>query len=263
MTRFSSPELVRPKSQQLPKKRAGRGQEKNGPGQGQKEEGSQGGLGQLRNGTGQTILSTFRLQGTCNACGGGGHRQAECPSVVRVYALEQMGAGRRQKPGHRPQLKRGLRLGARAPSLSRTGARHSRAGMRGRGSGSTRDTDSQNLKFQRPRGPVPVCPLRNMKGVARDDRGAGLPLRGAAAHTRSEPGILSRLDPTEPVCLLRVGKGAAREEGWPGRVRGERREQRKSVSRGLCRVRYEVRRGGPRFGSHPRGVGLRRCRCVP
>lgn len=33
--------------------------------------------------------SNFRFQGTCNFCGGWGHRQAECPSVAKTLAVEQ------------------------------------------------------------------------------------------------------------------------------------------------------------------------------
>lgn len=34
----------------------------------------------------------FRLQRACNSCGGWGHVQAECQSVLRMYAVDPAGA---------------------------------------------------------------------------------------------------------------------------------------------------------------------------
>lgn len=71
-------------------KTIGKGQKRKGPmAQGEGKRGPKGAGARLWTGKGQKGAS-FSFQGTCNSCGAWGNRQAECLSVVRASAVDQM-----------------------------------------------------------------------------------------------------------------------------------------------------------------------------
>lgn len=136
------------------------------------------------------------LNGTCNACGGWGHRLAECPSVVRAHAFDQKedtadfehvtGAAETE-----PLTVGGIWSMRCAQCLDPVTVDfrcRSRAGMWGRGSGSSRGGTGSRIPSG-PWVPLPVCPVRATKGVAEED-GRGCRCEVLRRVLRAELGIL-------------------------------------------------------------------------